>query len=286
MGWGYYESRGPREVRGGIRAQSTRGNFGETWWAKRWMTVLDEFGLGARLSRGRSYARGGQVASIKIEPGSVTAKVQGSQPRPYKVSIGVEPLPPEEWDRVVEAMAMRPMLAARLLSGVMPNDIETVFESSGLSLFPASSSELDTNCSCPDWSNPCKHVAAVYCLLGEEFDRDPFLLFRLRGMTRDALLKRLTGAAPGADEEPEEPATPEPLEIAQFWSGAGSPVPSMQDVRTPPVTAPLLRRLGAFPFWRDVIPLRDALEPVYARAGEQGLEIFTGGREQGPTCRP
>jgi uncharacterized Zn finger protein len=246
------------------------------------MAVLDQFGLGARLSRGRSYARGGQVVSIDIEPGKVAAKVQGSRPKPYKVAIEVRTLKPEEWDRVVEALSARPMLAARLLSGVMPDDIETIFETTGLSLFPARSSDLATDCSCPDWSNPCKHVAAVYCLLGEEFDRDPFLLFRLRGITRDALLERLTGAAPTADDEPVEVFAPEPLDAASFWTGVSDPLPAMTDVRTPPVSAPLLRRLGAFPFWRDVVPLRDALEPVYSRASEKGLEIFTGSREREP----
>jgi len=63
-----------------------------------------------------------------------------------------------------------------------------------LSLFPQKQRDLKTNCSCPDWSNPCKHIAAVYYLLGEEFDRDPFLIFRLRGIAREDFVKLLSKA--------------------------------------------------------------------------------------------
>lgn len=154
----------------------------------------------------------------------------------------------------------------------MPNDIETIFEANSLSLFPRNPKDLVTDCSCPDWSNPCKHVAAVYCLLGEEFDQDPFLLFRLRGMSRDELVKRLTGSVP--DEAGE--TAPQPLDPATFWTGAWES-PALRNVRTPPVSVPLLRRIGGFPFWRDSVPLRESLEPIYARVGERGLEICSGG---------
>jgi hypothetical protein len=82
--------------------------------------------------------------------------------------------------------------------GEMPQDIEQAFAKAGLSLFPARHNDLKTECSCPDWSNPCKHIAAVYYLLGEEFDRDPFLIFQLRGMSREEFLGILgESASPG-----------------------------------------------------------------------------------------
>ena len=77
----------------------------------------------------------------------------------------------------------------------MPQDIEEVFHQAGLSLFPERSRDLETDCSCPDWSNPCKHIAAVYYLLGEEFDRDPFLIFKLRGMDARGIPALLGAAA-------------------------------------------------------------------------------------------
>ena len=183
-----FEYTRPREAKGGIRAQSKRGDFGASWWARRWVQALENFSLGSRLARGRSYARRGQVVSIDVGPGEVAASVQGSRKRPYRVSIAVATLPGPDLQRLQAALAERPVFAASLLAGRMPENIEDAFADVGLSLFPSRMSDLETDCSCPDFANPCKHIAAVYLLLGEEFDRDPFLIFRMRGIERDELL--------------------------------------------------------------------------------------------------
>ena len=142
-------------------------------------------------------------------------------------------------------------------------------------MLPAQMSDLETDCSCPDWSNPCKHTAAVYCLLGEEFDRDPFLIFTLRGMTNDELRTRLTGAA---DTQTEVAAVPPPEPLAAdpvtFWTGVASESAIGDAVQPPPVSAPLLRRLGAFPFWRGDVPLLAAVETLYSAASVAGLAVF------------
>src|SRR5437867_7762850 len=95
--YGYFPPSRPRKAKGGIKAQSKRGSFGESWWAKRWIAVLESFGIGARLQRGRSYARRGQVASIDISEGKVIATVQGSRPKPYSVSIAVKLIGKADW---------------------------------------------------------------------------------------------------------------------------------------------------------------------------------------------
>jgi uncharacterized Zn finger protein len=279
----------PRAAKGGIKSQSKRGSFGQSWWAKRWIGVLESFDIGARLGRGRSYARNGQVLSIDIAEGKVKAKVQGSSPRPYAVTIEVKVLAQEQWDQVVEALSDQALFVAKLLAGEMPQDIEQVFEKRNLSLFPQKQADLKTECSCPDWSNPCKHVAAVYYLLGEEFDRDPFLLFRLRGLGRDELLQQLSRLTPTAEpapasvdvaaEEPAtSPATPLPSDPAKFWCvGDRLPDDVFGEVQPPPVSAAWLRRLGSFPFWRGEVSLRDTLEPIYEKAAQQGLATFLGG---------
>src|SRR3990172_10884459 len=185
------------KAKGGIKAQTKRGAFGESWWARRWVEVLESFQIGARLARGRKYARQGQVTDIQIEEGKVTAHIQGSRSRPYSVTIGVKTLTEAQWKKVAGRFGKEPRYAAKLLAGEIPTDIEDVFRDAGLTLFPSRSQDLATDCSCPDWSNPCKHIAAVYYLLGEEFDRDPFLIFRLRGMSRGGLVG-LLGSRPGA----------------------------------------------------------------------------------------
>jgi len=279
----------PRAVRGGIKAQSKRGTFGQNWWAQRWIAVLESFNIGARLGRGRSYARNGQVLSIDVTEGKVKAQVQGSRPKPYAVTIAVTQLSAKQWNEVVQALAQQALFTAKLLAGEMPQDIEQVFQDIGLSLFPQKSDDLVTDCSCPDWSNPCKHVAAVYYLLGEEFDRDPFLLFRLRGLGRDELLQRLSRAAPpspqpsseqGLQESAREQTGPLPVEPAVFWASAALPDDAFGNVSPPPVSGAWLRRLGGFPFWRGETRLQDALGPVYGTASARGLQAFLGERPE------
>jgi uncharacterized Zn finger protein len=273
----YPKSR-PRAAKGGIRAQSKRGGFGQSWWAKRWIGVLESFDIGARLGRGRSYARNGQVLSIDVREGEVKAKVQGSRLQPYNVTIEVKGLEPKQWDRVIQTLSGQALFTAKLLAGEMPQDIEQVFQTAKLSLFPQKQADLKTDCSCPDWSNPCKHVAAVYYLLGEEFDRDPFLLFRLRGLGRDALLRRLSAATPAAAAVQAEPAAPLPADPGAFWAGGGLPDDAFGEVQTPPTSAAWLRRLGSFPFWRATAPLVDAVGPIYEQAAQRGLDTFVGGK--------
>src|SRR6476659_9156083 len=115
----YYKPSKPREAKGGIKAQS-KGGFGASWWAKRWMAVLDSYGIGARLTRGRSYARSGQVLSIDIEKGEVQAKVQGSRPKPYSVTMKVRTLTTAQWETILEALSGQALFAAKLLAGEMP----------------------------------------------------------------------------------------------------------------------------------------------------------------------
>lgn len=278
----FYPKSRPKAVAGGIKAQSQAGAIGKSWWAKRWVAVLEGFHLGNRLQRGRAYARRGQVLDIDIAAGRVTAKVQGSAPKPYSVSIEVRRLAAKDWDRLIGELNSQAVFAAKLLAGEMPADIEQVFERAGLSLFPKSLSEITTECSCPDWSNPCKHVAAVYYLIGEEFDRDPFLLFRLRGIDRDALRARLTAhaepapAAPpmAATAAPEPAAEPLPADPAGFWAVGPLPADLYGDVRLPPVSAAGPRRLGGFPFWRGGERFLDAMTAAYAAAARRGLAAF------------
>lgn len=148
----------------------------------------------------------GQVVSITIDKGRVEDSVQGSQPRPYQVTIALQALASDDWGKLIDALSQQAIFASKLLAGEMPQDIEAVFTAVGLSLFPTRLMDLETDCSCSDWSNPCKHVAAVYYLIGEEFDRNSFLLFRLRGMSREELLERLHSYAGGSASELEPSA--------------------------------------------------------------------------------
>jgi len=286
--WGYHPSR-PKEAKHGIKAKTSRGAFGTTWWAKRWIAVLESFDIGARLGRGRSYARSGQVTEVRIQRGEVHAKVQGSRPRPYDVVIRLQPFSEKERQALGKALGREALFAAKLLAGEMPEGIEDLFAKAGASLFPGKSRDLKTECSCPDWSNPCKHVAAVYYLLAEEFDRDPFLLLQLRGLTREELPALVGSPAPKAEAStrprrapaPESPvpapSAPLPADHGAFWGTPGASAPLALPVsRAAEVPEALLKRLGGFPFWRGERPLEEALALTYRAAAQRGLALLAG----------
>jgi len=263
----YYTPTTPKAVKGGIKAQSKRGAFAEKWWGKRWIKTLEGFQIGARLSRGRAYARKGQVASLKIDAGAVQAKVQGSSRGAYDVSIQLTTLNDTQWRDVVDRVSEEPIFAALLLGGEMPEDIERIFADAGAPLFPLHQNDLDTDCSCPDWSNPCKHIAAVYYLLAEAFDQDPFLLFRLRGMERDTFLERLraTGAEQPitAENVPDDASQPLPLDHDAFWGKAALMPDKAAIANSPTLHAAIPKRLGKLPFWRSERDFIQTMETIY-----------------------
>jgi uncharacterized Zn finger protein len=212
------------------------------------------------------------VTQIALESGGVRAQVQGSRAKPYDVTIRMKPLEPSEWRAVATAIASDVRLSAALLAGDMPADIETAFRAANVSLFPASTNDMKTACSCPDWSNPCKHIAAVFYLIGEEFDRDPFLLFVVRGLARDAVRDLFTATqesnSPGASKPP-APTSP-----AAFWGDnvARIPASTAHLIAAASDDPAVLKRAGKFPFWRGDISVAEALVPIYTDAAAFALE--------------
>jgi uncharacterized Zn finger protein len=228
-------------VEGGIKAQSTRGAIGESWWSKRFLAVLESFALGSRLTRGRSYARRGQVLSLTVDPGVVTAKVQGSRTKPYDVTVKLAALDDATWREVEAALAEQAIYGARLLAGEMPTQIEEVFAAAGAPLFPTGVGQLGMNCSCPDWQVPCKHLAATFYLLAEAFDADPFQILQWRGRDKETLLARLRTLRSGETQPTGAPAkkrtraakaakAPAPAVIGSAVALAGIASPGLAEV--------------------------------------------------------
>ena len=255
----------------GIKARTQRGKFSGNWWARRWIEAMEQLVDAARLQRGRSYAREGQVLNFQETPIGIEARVQGSRQQPYKVTMQVTPLSDEEWEMVVDAMSEQALFTAKLLAGEMPENIEDAFQAAGVSLFPDKVGDLTTDCSCPDWANPCKHVAATHYILGDRFDDDPFLLFRMRGRTMEQILEGLRARRGGGSlvEQPEEfEAAPAdqgvPLDslIDVFWEPAESLDTFPLTIRPPTYDMPMLKRLDD-PAFIIGESLQNILKPVY-----------------------
>jgi uncharacterized Zn finger protein len=257
----------PRTVEGGLKARSTRGAIAQTWWSERFIEVLEDIGMGNRLQRGRSYARTGQVISMDVTPGSITAQVQGSRARPYRVRIGIAAFGKSEWARAEHALAANAWYTAMLLSGEMPNDIEDVFAGLGLSLFPATERDLSLDCSCPDHAVPCKHLAATFYLLAESFDADPFAILAWRGRERADLLANLQAArcdGPPAADRGEQPGRP----LADCLDCYFAPQ-AQTSAPSPPTTSStaLLDQLPDVTVAVRARPLIELLRPAYLALG-------------------
>jgi len=278
--YAWWERHGPRLPSHGIKAQTRRGAFGKTWWASRWIAALERLVNPGRLSRGRTYARTGQVVSLEVGRDGVKAVVQGSRPKPYDVTITFKKLTDTEWDRVVDAMAAEALYAARLLSGEMPEQIEEVFAAAGTSLFPTDKNDMRTKCSCPDVANPCKHIAAVHYLLGERFDEDPFLMFLLRGRSRDEIVAALRERRGGSPSEA-APETEQAVEadLSSFWSVPPQTEEVALHFALPESDAVAVKRLGPPKFVRDQAAFTAVMERLYQEIGEYALLLALGDSE-------
>lgn len=276
--WDFYNHPRARAAKNGIKLKNMRGDIGDTWWSRRWVEALESFTDGNRLVRGRSYARKGQVVSVEISACAVSAKVQGSRPKPYNVSIKLKPLSDREWDAALGAMASQAIFAAKLLSGEMPKSIEDAFRKAETNIFPSSEKDIETDCSCPDWENPCKHVAAAHYILAERFDENPFLIFEMRGRTKERIigeLRKRRGAVPQKEYPKHESAAPKAGHLKSpqdFWrAGKGLKTFSIH-IAAPEVDNAVLKRLGPAPFYVEKANIAAILSKVYGAVTEAALK--------------
>ncbi|MGC6483394.1 MAG: SWIM zinc finger family protein [Synechococcus sp.] len=251
----------------GINTSLSDDGLGQQpWWVEQWMELINSYRFKKRLERAWSYAREGNVTSIRFEGRRVHARVQGTGEEPYKVKLWLDVLSDEDWRYVLEALTQKARWSAQLLAGIMPADIERAFAASGRRLFPFKLQEVRSECNCPDKANPCKHISAVYFLMGERFSEDPFVLFQLRGRTRAKLLEdlaeyRLKALEARAKAAAEAGTTNEDTAASETNANA--------DQRTPPHPAVLDPTL----WWRydasldgDLVVITPAME------GDTGLD--------------
>lgn len=275
--------------------------FSRTWWGQRFIEALEQFTDQARLGRGRSYASGGRILSYQTEGGKVSAKVRGSvnpyfgvyKEPTYTTEVALKPISRANWTKAIAELSSRAGPVAKLLLNEMPDDIDDTFGRLGLHLLPGDQSEFTTECSCPDWSNPCKHVAGVCYLLASALDRDPFLLFELRGLARDELRVELeksplgqllasefdqpeVGLQPALSYYTRPVAEPAPATVGyrEFWTGARRLPPAIETSPAPSVPALLIKKQGDYPpFWPKDQSFIAVMEELYARVRTKSRQM-------------
>ncbi|WP_225882392.1 SWIM zinc finger family protein [Streptomyces aureocirculatus] len=169
-----------------------RRSFAASWWGNAWIQALEGPHRSAtgRLARGRTYARAGNVGEITVTAGRATAQVQGSQPAPYTSSMDIRPFTAAQWDALLNLAASQAGHLAALLDREMPTTLANDAEQGGAPLLPRLR-DLSSQCSCPDWGDPCKHAAALYYQVARLLDEDPFVLLLLRGRGEREVMEEL-----------------------------------------------------------------------------------------------
>jgi uncharacterized Zn finger protein len=261
--------------------------------AQRFIEALERYTDPGRLGRGHSYANGNRIIAYGVANGTVTAKVRGSvnpyfgvykEPR-YTVTITLTPIVHANWSKIIARLSAQAGPVAKLLANEMPDDLEAVFAGLGLYLLPHNRADFATDCSCPDYANPCKHVAGVCYMLAAQLDRDPFLLFELRGLSRERLREELAASPLGKILSSELAPKDFPLQSAaslytrprrdpprddmtvrEFWTGAKRLPPLDATPSGPRVPAALIKRQGDYPpFWRKDTSFIEVMEDIYNR---------------------
>jgi uncharacterized Zn finger protein len=276
--------------------------FSRTWWGKRFIEALEEFTDPARLGRGRSYASGGKILKFQIENGQITARVKGSinpyfgvyKEPTYDTSIEIKSITADKWSKAIKHISSKASFVAKLLMNEVPDNIESGFADLGLHLLPHSRQDFKTDCSCPDYANPCKHIAGVYYLVAAELDRDPFILFELRGLSKDKLQAELVKSPLGkalsseltAKEIPLEPSESyytkvekvpmtEKLSPREFWMGTKRLPQTIELAPQASLPAILIKKQGDFPaFWKKDSSFIKVMEELYERVRTKNREVM------------
>ena len=179
--------------------------FSRTWWGTRFIDALKDFMDEDRLKRGRSYSGPSRILSFEINDTKVSAKIRGNinpyfgvneEPK-YKTSFSFKTIDQETWKKLTKVLTSRAGFITKLMLDEMPGNIEDAFSDLNVALLPKDPEDLKSKCSCPDWANPCKHIAGIYFKVAKELDKDPFLLFQLRGLPKHELEKRLQASPLG-----------------------------------------------------------------------------------------
>ena len=278
------------------------GEFSRTWWGQKFISAIESFTDPARLGRGRSYARGGKILEFSMNKGEIVATIRGSvnpyfgvytEPR-YHTVVKIKPIAKKDWSKIIQNMATNASFVSKLLLNEVPENIESSFKEVNQNLLPHSSKDFQTSCSCPDYSNPCKHIAGLCYRFASELDENPFLIFELRGLTQEQLHQELAKTSLGkaliaglkTEDIPPVPITsyytkPQTNKInsttslKEFWQGKTITPPESTETTETNISAILVKKAGDFPaFWHRDTSFIATMEELYQRVKTKNRDVF------------
>ncbi len=272
-----------------------------TWWGEKFLDALASCMDIGRLTRGRAYSSPYRLLKFQINDHGVSAKVRGNissyfevyeEPR-YNVTVSLFKFSTDDWKGIANDISQHAAILSQLMLNEMPTDIEKVFNSRNLRLLPRNYSDIISHCSCPDYAPTCKHVAGVYYKIASLLDRDPLLLFQLRGMQFDKLREILASSELGQallDRQDTETVkieqqshlypspSREPMDntdLKSLWQGTQSLVETEYLKEGAVTPAVLVKKGGALPgFWYHDLSLVEMMEPIYERIVDKNRHLI------------
>jgi len=276
--------------------------FSRTWWSDRFIQALEDFTDDSRLQRGRAYANNGKVLNFEIEQNQITARVKGSvnpyfgvyKEPTYNISIEIKAIAKSSWNEAIDKLSSKASIVSRLMLNEVPENIEDTFNELGLHLLPHSSKDFKTKCSCPDYANPCKHIAGVYYLVASQLDNNPFLLFELRGLSQQELQTKLAKSKLGKALSQElstqklslesstsfytkiaKQSVDEKPSVREFWLGTKRLPQTIEAPSSSGVSAILVKKQGDFPaFWHKGNSFIETMEELYQRVKTKNQSLM------------
>ena len=278
------------------------GEFSRTWWGNKFIAAIESFTDSARLGRGRSYARGGKILEFYVNKGKIEGLIRGSvnpyfgvytEPR-YQTEVEIKPIATKNWAQIIKSLSSNASFVSKLLLNEVPDNIEDSFLAVNQRLLPSNSKDFKTSCSCPDYSNPCKHIAGLCYRFAAELDEDPFLLFELRGLPKEKLYQELAktplGKALLAGLGTEKP-TPVPvtsyyteletisveakISLKDFWQGQKRHQPKLVENSGASISGIIVKKQGDFPpFWHKANSFIATMEELYERVRTKNKDVL------------
>lgn len=287
---------------------ATKQPISRSWWSHKFISALESYTEPGRLKRGRSYSSDYRLKSFELDGGLVVARVRGSanpyfgvtHAPTYVTTLEFQPISRAHWAAAIALISTKAGLISKLMMNEIPDNIEDSFGQLNMNLLPQGINDCKTSCSCPDFSNPCKHIAGLYYRVAQELDKDPFLLFQLRGLSKEALQQELSKSALGQalcgelNEQvaaaqpvsslycrPELTAAPTDLSLQVFWQGAPTTQPGMPasvgglQGKESVVAAIAIKKQGDYPsFWQRDNSFIEAMEMFYQFVRTKNKDIL------------